>query len=226
MAFEVRGSAPALREGDRIVATLAVTQSRSWLEDVSLAGSTGRVSSSGPAAGQRAAAGAIVPDFELIDQSGRPFRMRDLAGRVAVLTFIYTRCPLPDFCPLMVRQLESVRRRANEAGIGRHLALVGVTLDPTFDTPAVLEAYGESMLKGANRFDQWTLVTGTPTQIETVAAYFGIGYKSDAGFITHNLVTAVVAADGRVMQVFPSNSWLPEAIFERVRQGVDRAAVQ
>ena len=88
--------------------------------------------------------------------------LRDFAGRVLVVTFIYTRCPLPDFCPLMVRHLETVRRRANEEGIGSRLALLGVTLDPAFDTPAVLRAYGESVLKGADRFDQWTLATGRP----------------------------------------------------------------
>ena len=122
------------------------------------------------------------------------------AGRVLVVTFLYTRCPLPDFCPLMVQHLEAVRRRANDAGMGGRLALLGVTLDPAFDTPAVLRAYGESVLKESNRFDQWTLATGTVAQVEDVARFFGIGYRAEGGLVTHTLTTAVIGGDGRVVR--------------------------
>ena len=88
-------------------------------------------------------------------------------------------------------------RRANEDGLGSRLALLGVTLDPAFDTPPVLRVYGESMLKGSDRFEQWTLATGTPAQIEDVARFFGVGYRADGGFVTHALTTAVVSHDGR-----------------------------
>ena len=103
-------------------------------------GADGRVAS-------RATAGAVVPDLRLVNQDGTPVTLRDPAGRVLIVTFLYTRCPMPDMCPLMVRHLEAVRRRANDAGLGSRLALLGVTLDPEFDTPAVLRTYGESVLK-------------------------------------------------------------------------------
>ena len=67
--------------------------------------------------------GAIVPDLPLVDQNGARFTLGNSAGRVRIVTFIYTRCPLPDFCPLMVKNLEAVRRRANEEGVGSQLAL-------------------------------------------------------------------------------------------------------
>jgi protein SCO1/2 len=172
----------------------------------------------------RAAPGVVVPAFQLVDQAGRSFTMRDFAGRVLVITFIYTRCPLPNFCPLMVKHLESVRRRANEERTPGGVALLGVTLDPAFDTPAVLRAYGESVLKGADRFDQWTLAGGTAVQIEDVAKFFGVAYRADSGLVTHTLTTAVVGHDGRVMRVFPSNSWQPDELFEVVRRGLERAA--
>jgi cytochrome oxidase Cu insertion factor (SCO1/SenC/PrrC family) len=126
----------------------------------------------------------------------------------------------------MVKHLETVRRLANEERIGTRLALLGVTLDQAFDTPAVLSAYGKLTLKGADRFDQWTLATGTPTQIEDVARFFGVGYRGENGFVTHTLMTAVIGADGRVMRTFPSNSWLPDAVFALVRQGVARDTVK
>ena len=164
-----------------------------------------------------------MPDLPLVDQNGAPFTLRDGAGRVRIVTFIYTRCPLPDFCPLMLKNLEAVRRRANKEGLGSQLALLGVTLDPAFDTPAVLRAYGESMLKGSNRFDQWTLATGTAAQIEDVARFFGVGYRAEGGFVTHTLTTAVVSHDGRVMRVFESNSWRPDEVYDVVRRGIEQA---
>ena len=223
MAFEVGAAKPpSLNPGDRIVATLVLSETRTWLEDVTVTGRDGATGNDAAAA-TRAVPGAVVPDVSLVDQDGAPFRLRDSAGRVRIVTFLYTRCPLPDFCPLMVKNLEAVRRRANEDGLGSQLALLGVTLDPAVDTPSALHAYGESVLKGSNRFDQWTLATGTAAQIEDVAQFFGVGYRAEGGFVTHTLTTAVVSHDGRVMRVFESNSWRPDDLYDVVRRGIEQA---
>ena len=223
MSFELRGVAPAMRGGDRVAAALVMTDNRSWLEDVRITAAGGR-RGSGQSNAARAMPGAIVPELRLVDQDGEAFALRDLAGKAVVLTFIYTRCPLPDFCPLMVKRLESVRRRANEAGLGDRVALLGVTLDPAFDTPIVLRTYGESVLKGADRFDQWTLATGSAEQVEAVTQFFGVGFRGENGLITHALTTAVVGHDGRVMRLFESNSWHPDELFDVARRVAERAA--
>jgi protein SCO1/2 len=223
MPFEVSGVTPGLRIGDRIAATLVVSGSRSWLEDVKVTAASSGAEAALPVA-DHAVPGAIVPPFELRDQDDRIVKMREFSGRVLVVAFIYTRCPLPDFCPLMVRNLEAVRRRADADGIGSRLALLGVTLDPTFDTPAVLRAYGESVLKTADRFDRWTFATGTPAQIEEVARFFGVTSRAEGGLITHTLSTAVIGHDGRIMRLFPSNSWGADELYDVVRLGVERAA--
>ena len=225
MPFEVAGAAPATRDGDRIAATLVVTTTRSWLEDVKITAASS-VPAPGVAAARSAAPGALVPPFQLIDQRGQPFNLQSFAGRVLVVTFIYTRCPLPDFCPLMIAHLESVRQRAEQAGLGGRLALLGVTLDPDYDTPAVLQAFGESRLKGGRRLDQWTFATGTPAQIETVASLFGVRHQNVNGTVTHTLSTAVVGHDGRIMRVFDSNSWRPDELFDVVRRGLERAGAE
>ena len=124
----------------------------------------------------------------------------------------------------MVRHLEAVRRRANDTGMGSRLALLGVTLDPAFDTPAVLRTYGESVLKESNRFDQWTLATGTVAQVEEVARFFGVGYRAEGGFVTHTLTTAVIGGDGRVIRTFGSNSWRADDLFDVVRGAIAGAA--
>jgi len=225
MPFEVSGAVPAVREGDRIAATLVVTKSRSWLEDVKITRAASVRDARSQAAGG-AVPGVIVPQFELRSQNDRAITMRDFAGRVLVVTFIYTRCPLPDFCPLMVRNLEAVRRRARDEGIGGRVALLAVTLDPEFDTPAILRAYGESVLQDANRFEQWTLATGTSAQVEDVARFFGVTSRMEGGSITHTLSTAVIGHDGRIMRLFAANSWRPDELFDVVRLGVERAARQ
>jgi protein SCO1/2 len=225
MPFEVSGTTPGLRPGDRIAATLVVAESRSWLEDVKLTAAGSGDAERSPVAA-RVLPGVVVPPFELRDQNDRALTMRDFAGRVLVVTFIYTRCPLPDYCPLMVRHLETVRRRAHAESIGTRVALLGVTLDPAFDTPAVLRAYGESVLKDADRFSQWTLATGTPAQIDEAARFFGITAREESGLVTHTLTTAVVGHDGRIMRLFPSNSWRPEELFDVVRLGVERSKRQ
>ena len=128
--------------------------------------------SSQPRAG--ATRGTIVTALPLRDQDERSITLRDFAGRVLVVTFIYSRCPLPDFCPLMVKHLEALRRRARDERFLDRIALLAVTLDPEYDTAAVLRAYGRSMLAGDDRFDRWTLATGTVRQVEDVAAFFGV----------------------------------------------------
>ncbi len=225
MAFGTATDSPAVRDGDRIRATLVLSGTTSWLEDVRITVPGGAVGMRGPAAG-RAMPGAVVPDLPLVDQVGTGVSLRDFAGRVVVVTFIYTRCPLPTFCPLMVAHLEHVRRRANDDGLGDRLALVGVTLDPVHDTPAVLHAYGTSALKASNRFDQWTLATGTPAQVEDAARFFDVGYRTEGGFVVHTLTTTVVGHDGRVIRVFASNSWRPEELYDVVRAGLERASVR
>ena len=219
MEFEVRGEAPSIGEGDRIAATLVLSDTQSWLEDVKVTARSGAAVTSPATA--RATPGAIVPDLPLVNQNGVPFTLRDGDARVRIITFIYTRCPLPDFCPLMLKNLEAVRRRADQEGLGSQLALLGVTLDPAFDTPSVLRAYGQAVLKESKRFDQWTLATGTPAQIENVARFFGVGYRADGGFVTHTLATAVIGHDGRVMRVFESNSWRPDEVYDVVRRGIE-----
>ena len=222
MPFEIRGVTPGLREGDRIAATLVVTSSRSWVENVRITGA-GSPAGSTAVSSSHAAPGVVVPDFALVNQDGKSQTIHDFAGRVLVVSFIYTRCPLPDFCPLMVKHLEAVRRRASEERVGGRIALLGVTLDPAFDSPAVLRGYGESVLKGANRFDHWTLATGTLEQVEDIAGFFGVAARAGGGLVTHTLSTAVIGHDSRIMRIFPSNSWRPDDLFAEVRRGVERA---
>jgi protein SCO1/2 len=223
MGFEIVGAMPPMRNGDRIAGTLVVTAERSWLESVRV---TARAEGGGSAerevVASAAVPGVLVPPFDLRDQDGAPLTLRQFRGRVLVVTFIYTRCPLPQFCPLMVSHLETVRRGIHEVGHADRARFLGVTLDPTFDTPPVLRAYGEGMLHDEPRFSAWSLATGTEAAVQEIAGFFGVDYRADGSTIVHGLATAVVGADGRVIRVWPSNSWTPSDVLDVVRRETGR----
>lgn len=138
--------------------------------------------------------GEVVPDFTLTDQHGAPVSLKALRGSVLAVTFIYSRCPLPDYCPLMVANLAQVRNRYRER-LGRDLALLTVSFDPKYDTPEVLRKYAARY--GGN-VPGWHFLSGSPEAIATVCASFGIEYWPDQGLITHTLQTAVIDREGRL----------------------------
>jgi protein SCO1 len=133
--------------------------------------------------------GDPVPDFSLTDQNSRRVRLSDFRGRVVALDFIYTRCPLPNVCP---------RLSANFAYIFKRLPnvqLLSISIDPLWDTPAVLSDYARRWQADGER---WRFLTGAPGEIQNVAGMFGLIYWPEEGSITHTVETAVIAADGRL----------------------------
>jgi len=117
-----------------LAAVLVGIVSWSWRDDAAVATPAGTPETPSPVA-SHALPGAIVPHFPLIDQDGAETAVRDPSGRVRIVTFIYARCPMPEMCPLVIRNLEHVRRRANDDGLGARVSFLGVSLDPAFDTP-------------------------------------------------------------------------------------------
>ncbi len=138
--------------------------------------------------------GERVPDFTLTDQNGASVSLSSLRGSVVAITFIYSRCPLPDYCPRMVANLAQVRDRYRDR-LGRDLTLLTVTFDPKYDTPAVLRRFASRY--GGN-VPGWHFLSGEPEAIAAVCASFGIEYWSDQGLITHTLQTAVIDREGRL----------------------------
>ena len=138
--------------------------------------------------------GEPVPDFSLTDQHGAPVSLSSLRGQVVAITFIYSRCPLPDYCPRMVNNLAEVRNRYRDR-LGRDLTLLTVTFDPKYDTPEVLERFASRY--GGN-VPGWHFLSGTPESVAAVCASFGIEYWPDQGLITHSLQTAVIDREGRL----------------------------
>jgi protein SCO1/2 len=198
MPFDLRGAArrTALTPGDRVRIRLAVRGERSWIDrlDVLSAAPVDSGLLTTPAAPALVPVGAPVPDFELVDQAGGRVSLAALRGKVVAVNFIYTRCPLPDYCPRMVANFRALRDRF--AGrMARDLVLLTVSFDPRFDTPERLAKYAAAEEAGG---PGWHFLTGDAAPIERVCAAFGIQYFPEEGLITHSLQTAVIDRDGRL----------------------------
>ena len=212
MAFRVANLQPAVQPGDKVRGSLTVMADDAWIEELTVTRKSDG-SFLPPLQPTRAKAGVEVPDFVLRNQDGDALGLRQFHGKFIVLTFIYTRCPFPDYCPLMMRNLNAVRRLASERPtLNGKVHFIGVSIDPEHDTPPVLRAYGERMIPGPDPFHNWDLVTGSPEEIGRMAAWFGLAYFKDRGQITHSLVTTVIDREGRVMEIFSENAWRPEDV--------------
>ena len=208
-----------LKPGQTVSASLVIEGDHSWLEGlvVTEEGKPGSDSLARPGSA-RAPFGQEVPDFALINQDGKRIHLHQYHGKALLLTFIYTRCPLPDYCPLMSRNFAQIAeqvRRDPKLSASTHL--LSISIDPEFDTPSVLRAYGQNYAGDLHPFDRWEFATGTPDQVRKVAEFFGLRYWTDRGQIVHSLVTALVAANGKVIQFYRGNDWQPAQVVSDLR---------
>lgn len=171
--------------------------------------------------------GAEAPDSALIDQDNKRRAFSEWGGQPTLLTFIYTRCPLPNFCPLMDRNFAAIQRAASaDPALAGKFKLVSVTFDPEFDTPAVLKAHGQAL--GADPA-VWTFLTGDRLTIERFAAKFGVGVVRDADTpneVTHNLRTVLIGADRKIYNIYPGSDWSTTTVLNDLRAAISRAAAK
>lgn len=161
--------------------------------------------------------GDEIADAAFVDQAGTPQRLASWAGQARAVTFMYTRCPLPDFCPLMDRHFAAVQREiAADAALAGRVHLASVTIDPAFDTPPVLAKHAERI--GANPA-HWTLLTGDRGEVERFASRFGVSImrEGEGQEIVHNLRTAVIDREGRLVRVFGGTDWTPAQVVAELR---------
>jgi len=185
-----------IRPGDRIAFRLNVRRARSWIDRIELLSAApvdpGLLQT--PAVPTLVLPGQAVPDFTLTDQNGAAVSLSSLRGKVVAVTFIYTRCPLPDYCPRMIANLQAVERRF-PGRVGSDLALLAVTFDPQYDTPERMKAYARRF-----RSDKpgWYFLSGALEDVSRVCAMLGVEFWPEEGLITHTLQTAVIDREGRL----------------------------
>ncbi len=200
-----------VKPGQTIHATLVVATDRAWLEGIVV------TEESKPQAGSPSASDSVhpllgeeVPDFALVNQDGRHIHLHQYRGKSLLLTFIYTRCPLPNYCPLMSKNFAQILEQSqDDPKLAASLHLLSISIDPEYDKPAVLRSYGLDCAGKPNPFAHWEFASGTPEQVRKVAEFFGLKYWTDSGQVVHSLVTALIGPDGKVVKVYRGNDWQP-----------------
>jgi protein SCO1/2 len=168
------------------------------------------------------APGDQVPDFKLRNQDARAISLGQFRGKALLITFIYTRCPLPDFCPRVSRQFAQIDRQLQtEPALYKKTHLLCVSFDPENDTPARLRAYGATYIgsDAKSAFSHWDFAAPDPATVDKMAQYFDVGLTRDAdSSITHTLSTTLVGADGKVIQFYPGNDWTVDQVLGDVKR--------
>jgi protein SCO1/2 len=168
------------------------------------------------------APGDAVPDFKLHNQDGRTIQLAQFRGKTLLVTFIYTRCPSPNFCPLVTHNFAVIDRQlAANPALYAKTHLLCVSFDPEHDTPARLRAYGVQYIGGdaKNAFAHWDFAVPSQPELLEMAKFFDVGITHGADdTITHTLSTTLIDAHGKVAQFYPGNEWTPEQVVADVRK--------
>ena len=221
MPYEVQDvkTLNTIAPGDLINATLVVFANGAHLTAVKKVGSAPLEKPPAEAPMPTAASGfellkpgEAVPNANFLDQDGNKRAFADFKGSRVVMTFIYTECPMPTFCPLLDRRFAAMQKPLAENAAMKDVRLVSVSFDPATDTPPVLKAHALRLNADPER---WTFLTGNRDDVDRFAARFGVQVSralNDARDITHNLRTVIIDKDGKLLKVYTGNDWTPEQI--------------
>jgi protein SCO1 len=170
------------------------------------------------------APGDAVPDFKLRNQDGRIFHLNQFRGKDLLITFIYTRCPLPNFCPLVTHNFAVIEKQLSaDPKLKGTTHLVCVSFDPEHDTPERLKAYGQEYIgsEGKTAFANWDFAVPEKPVLTEMAKFFNVGITNAPDqTITHTLSTTLVGRDGKVIKFYPGNEWTPEQVVGDVKQSL------
>jgi protein SCO1 len=166
--------------------------------------------------------GDAVPDFKMVNQDGRSIHLGGFRGKAVLLTFIYTRCPLPDFCPRVTRNFAVVEKSLkSDPGLFAKTHLICASFDPAGDTPERLKSYGQTYLRSSDPavFAHWDFAVASKSDLPPMARYFDVGLTNEAdNTITHTLSTTLIGPDGKVVRFYPGNEWTPQDIIADVKR--------
>jgi protein SCO1 len=168
--------------------------------------------------------GDTVPDFQLLNQSDRTIHLDQFKGKVVLLTFIYTRCPLADFCPRMSHNFAEIDKAlAADPALYNQTHLLSISFDPAYDTPKVLRSYGGAYTgRYTNeKFTHWDFAAPTEEDLPALTQFFNVGVTpGDSKTLTHSLSTVLIGKDGKIIDWYPTNEWKPSDVLAAIKKSV------
>jgi protein SCO1 len=153
-----------------------------------------------------------APDFGFVNQDGKRIHFAQYRGKAVLLTFIYTRCPLPDYCPLMSHNFAEIEKQlANSPDVYAKTHLLSISFDSQYDTPKVLRNYARAFIadRGPHTFEHWEFATVPAAEKSEVTKFFDVFVAQEQGQITHSMETAILSPDGRIYKTYTGNEWKP-----------------
>jgi protein SCO1/2 len=171
------------------------------------------------------AAGDEVPDFKLLNQSDKTIDLKQYRGKVVLMTFIYTRCPLSDYCPRMSHNFAEIDKSlAADPKLYKATHLLSVSFDPANDTPKVLKSYGAAYTgRFVNEtFTHWEFAAPPVAKLAEMEQWFDVGVTpGESGTLQHSLSTVVIGKDGKVVAFYPTNDWTIATVMEKVKAAAE-----
>ena len=219
MPFNVKDKSELSRvsPGDRIGFKLHVTENESWIDHVTKTGtsspeSISAAASAPPQKGTRKRHPLL--DYKFTNELNQAVSLSDFHGQALAITFFFTRCPIPEYCPRLSKNFQEASRKLSalpNAPTNWHF--LSVTFDPENDTPAVLKGYA-----GTYHYDpsHWSFLTGPTNEISELARLSDIKFQRDGAFFNHDFRTQVVDANGRLQMVFPIGGDLSDALVREI----------
>ena len=167
-----------------------------------------------PPRSRRRPAGHPLLDYKFTNELGQAVSLNDFRGQALAITFFYTRCPLPDFCPRLSKNFQEAQQKLeSRPNAPANWHLISVSFDTEFDTPAMLQAYGNSY-----QYDpkHWSFLTGPADKIGELARQADVTYRYDAGTFNHDFRTLIIDASGHLQMIFPTSGDLSDQIVEEI----------
>jgi protein SCO1/2 len=179
-----------------------------WLENVRVVAHTDPALGAGSAL-HMPSPGEEVPDFSFTNQGGKHISLKQYRGNVLLVTFIYTRCPFPDFCPRVSSNFAEIYKQLGTNPALTGARLLSISFDPEHDTPKVLRDYGFSVAHthAPALFTRWEFAAPSAEDLPRIADFFALTIKPEGGLITHTLSTAVIGPDGKIVKWYHSGDW-------------------
>jgi protein SCO1/2 len=219
MIFDVKSpdEIKTLQPGDEIAFRLFVTDEDDWIEHITKVGhrESKQFSEPAPNSANELGAGDLIPDCLLTNQAGKSIRISNFRGQALALTFFFSRCPLPRYCPRMNKHFSALQQALQKDVVRTNWQLLSISFDPAFDTPEQLSTVAKELQVDPHH---WNFATSSMVEIRKIGSAFGLQFRQNNGSLTHNLRTVVVNPAGRVQRVFKGNKWqADELIAEMVK---------
>ncbi len=211
--------------GDEITADLIMTNEGPHLENVVIVKKSG-LAPPPPSASEfhMPKPGETVPDFVLTDENGHRLKLDSFRGHFLYVTFIYTRCPFKNYCPLVSHDFaEMYAAIGKQPDLASNLRLLSVSFDSEHDTPAVLRRYAASFhdVTGTARpFARWDFATAPKNELPKIAHFFGLYLSDKNDQIVHSLSTTLISPEGKVVAWYHGNDWQPADLIAEATKAV------